>query len=116
MNIYARLTLVSLLTLCGCTTNPRPPDFGPIEYLTLEARNADHVPVSALKEEAIRQATAGCKQVHQEFKLIDGNSGPPPNPDTSERGLISQQYRDFNAHDYTSATILYRCLGEAAKS
>ena len=116
MNINVRLALVVLIALASCTANMRPPDFGPIEYLVLRVRNADNVPIPTLREAAIRQATAGCKQNHQGFKLIDGDAGPPPNTSFTEQELRIQELKDADARNYTNVSIVFRCVGEAEKS
>lgn len=116
MKTRAGIVLVSLMALGGCAANLRRADFGPIEYLVLTSRNADNVPASALREAAIRQATAGCRQNHQGFKLIDGNAGPPPNISFTESELRVQELKDVDARDYTSASIVFRCVGDAAKT
>ena len=93
MDNSVRMTLVVLAALGGCTANLRPPDFGPIEYLIVKARNADNIAVATLRETAVRQATAGCKHNHQGFKI--------------------QELEDAAARDFLSATIVFLCVGEA---
>jgi len=105
-----------LLVLSGCSANLRPPELSPVEYLVVRTLAVDNVPVAALREAAIRQATAGCKHNHQAFKLIDGDAGGPPNISFTDREIDIQQLKDADARRYTSVGISFRCAGASAAS
>ena len=116
MNIRLMPTFGILLVLSGCSANLRPPEFSPIEYLVVRTPAADKVPMAALREAAIRQATAGCKQNQQAFKLIDGDAGGPPNTSFTDGEINIQQLKDADARRYTSVGISFRCTGASATS
>src|SRR5258706_1304101 len=104
MKHRAKLTLVGLLVLGGCGATFRTADFSPIEYLVLRAYKSDHISVAALKDAAVRQATAGCQQAHQAIKVFEGLEGEPPRGslDFSDPALSIQARQ---AHESRNTTL-----------
>lgn len=98
-----------VVALSGCSAAVRPAEFSPIDYLIVRAPVAAQVPADNLRQAAIRQATAACRQHHQGFKLIDGDTAGPPNTSFTDGELAIQQLRDADARHYTSAGISFRC-------
>ena len=116
MKVNVMLTLGVLLVLGGCGANLRPPEFSPIEYVVVRAPAAENLPLATLREAAIRQATAGCKQSHQAFKLIDGDAGGPPNTSFTEQEINIRQLEDADARRFSSVGISFRCIATPTAS
>jgi len=112
MKHRAKLTLVGLLVLGGCGATFRTADFSPIEYLVLRAYKSDHISVAALKDAAVRQATAGCQQAHQAIKVFEVLEGEPPRGslDFSDRALAIQALEAQDARNVTIVHVHFRCI------
>ena len=116
MKVDVILTIGVLIILGGCGATLKPAEFSAIEYLVVSAPVADNIPVASLREAAIRQATAGCKQSHQAFKLIDGDAGSPPNTSFTDQELAVRQLKDADARRFSSVGISFRCIGASTPS